>query len=429
MTSFIIIISIALAIALGYKTKINVGFFAMGFAYIIGCFMLDMSASAVIKTWPIKIFFIIFSVSIFYNFAINNGTLDKLAQHLLYRTRRYPQMLPLAIFLSAMTIAGLGAGYYSVLAFFGPITLILCEKTNLNKLTGIMAVNFGCLAGSNFVTSASGIIFSGLIESAGYANSAFEYTLTIFTVSIIIPIIILSILTVTGRGQMNLSSFSSELPEAFTKEQTYMLRLIVMMIASVLFFPIMHKIFPDNDTITFMNSKINIALIAIIFSIIALLMKLGDEKKIIENVPWPTMIMICGVGMLISIAIKAGTIELLANFISGNIPVLFVPVALCLVGGLMSFFASTLGVVAPALFPIIPAVALSTDLNPAILFTAIIIGAQATCLSPFSSGGSLILSAEKEEHKDALFNQLLFRGAPLILIFSTVFVMVLSTLF
>ena len=99
--------------------------------------------------------------------------------------------------------------------------------------------------------------------------------------------------------------------------------------------------------------------------------------------------------MLISIAIKAGTIDLLADWISGNIPKLMVPIALCLVGGFMSFFASTLGVVAPALFPIVPSIAMTTGLNPAILFTAIIIGAQATCLSPFSSGGSLILSAEK----------------------------------
>lgn len=429
MTSFIIIMAIAASIALGYKTKINTGFFAMGFAYFIGCFVLDMSASAVIKTWPIKIFFIIFSVSIFYNFAINNGTLDKLAQHLLYRTRKVPQLLPLAIFMSATIIAGLGAGYYSVLAFFGPITLILCEKTKLNKLTGIMAVNFGCLAGSNFMTSASGIIFSGLIESAGYAQDAFAYTFTIFSISVVIPVIVLATLTFTGRHQIDISSFSSELPEPFTKEQKYMLRLIVLMVATVLFFPIMHKIFPGSETITFMNSKINIALIAIVFSVIALLMRLGDQKDIIANVPWPTMIMICGVGMLISIAIKAGTIELLANWISGNIPNLFVPVVLCLVGGCMSLFASTLGVVAPALFPIIPAIALSTQLNPAILFTAIIIGAQATCLSPFSSGGSLILSAEREEHKDILFNQLLFKGAPSILLISTLFCMAISAIF
>ena len=40
--SILIIATIALAVVLGYKTKINTGFFCIAFAYIIGCFMLGM---------------------------------------------------------------------------------------------------------------------------------------------------------------------------------------------------------------------------------------------------------------------------------------------------------------------------------------------------------------------------------------------------
>ena len=39
--SLFVVLAIALSIALGYKTKINTGFFAMAFAYIIGAFFLD----------------------------------------------------------------------------------------------------------------------------------------------------------------------------------------------------------------------------------------------------------------------------------------------------------------------------------------------------------------------------------------------------
>ena len=39
MLSIIIILSIALAIFLGYRTKINTGLFCIVFAYIIGCFV------------------------------------------------------------------------------------------------------------------------------------------------------------------------------------------------------------------------------------------------------------------------------------------------------------------------------------------------------------------------------------------------------
>jgi di/tricarboxylate transporter len=426
MISFVIIMAIVASIALGYKTKINTGFFAMGFAYLIGCFALGMKANSVIATWPVKIFFIVFAVSLFYNFAILNGTLEKLSQHLLYRTRKFPHLLPFAIFFAAMIIAALGAGYYSVLAFFGPITLILCEKTGLSKLTGALAVNYGCLAGSNFMTSASGIIFKGLIESTGYNENVFGYTTTIFVVSVIIPIIVLTALVMMNKKNISDATMDVAVPEEFDDKQKSNLKLIYTMVFIVLLVPILKAIMPGNTTIAFINSKMNIGLIAIVFSIIALMMDLGKQKEVVAKVPWETIIMICGVGMLISIAIKAGTIELLSGWIGTNIPKAMVPVVLCLVGGSMSFFASTLGVVAPALFPIIPALAVSTGLNPAILFAAIIVGAQATSVSPFSSGGSLILGAEREENKDVLFNQLLFKGAPLSLIFATIFGAIVS---
>ena len=39
MISVYVIAAILLAIALGYKSKINTGFFAIAFAYLLGCFV------------------------------------------------------------------------------------------------------------------------------------------------------------------------------------------------------------------------------------------------------------------------------------------------------------------------------------------------------------------------------------------------------
>lgn len=70
--------------------------------------------------------------------------------------------------------------------------------------------------------------------------------------------------------------------------------------------------------------------------------------------------MIAGAGMLIAVAVKAGTIDALSAWIGSNVPVALVPIAFSLVAAFMSFFSSTTGVVAPALFPLIPALAVST---------------------------------------------------------------------
>ncbi|HGF9176452.1 TPA: SLC13 family permease, partial [Acinetobacter baumannii] len=409
----LMLMALAVSIGLGYKTKINIGFFTIAFAYLIGCFGMGLKPSEVIELWPVKIFFIILSVTLFYNFALANGALEKLASHLLYKCRKFPQFLPLAIFFAATIIAGLGAGFYTVLAFMAPITLLLCKKTNMNMIIGGMAANYGALAGANFMTSQSGIIFRSLMENTGISSqTAFSYSSGIFVLTLIIPIAVLGIYTLWNR-KSNSIVIEDQKPEPFDKKQKQSIFLIILMMSIVLVFPILHLVFPDVKTISFLNSKIDIAFLAITFSLISLLMKLADEKKVIALVPWGTLIMICGVGMLIALGVKLGIITTLSEWLANNVPVWVIPVLLCLISAIMSVFSSTLGVVAPTLFPIVPALALTSGLNPLVLFICIVVGAQSTAISPFSSGGSLIMaSAPADIDKTKFFNQLLFKAIP-----------------
>lgn len=426
----LMLMALAVSIGLGYKTKINIGFFTIAFAYLIGCFGMGLKPSEVIELWPVKIFFIILSVTLFYNFALANGALEKLASHLLYKCRKFPQFLPLAIFFAATIIAGLGAGFYTVLAFMAPITLLLCKKTNMNMIIGGMAANYGALAGANFMTSQSGIIFRSLMENTGISSqTAFSYSSGVFVLTLIIPIAVLGIYTLWNR-KSNSIVIEDQKPEPFDKKQKQSIFLIILMMSIVLVFPILHLVFPDVKTISFLNSKIDIAFLAITFSLISLLMKLADEKKVIALVPWGTLIMICGVGMLIALGVKLGIITTLSEWLANNVPVWVIPVLLCLISAIMSVFSSTLGVVAPTLFPIVPALALTSGLNPLVLFICIVVGAQSTAISPFSSGGSLIMaSAPTDIDKTKFFNQLLFKAIPvgviaaLIAIFALKFVM------
>ena len=430
MMSMLVVAAIVVAVALGYKTKINIGLFAIAFAYLLGCFGMGLSPSDVIGMWPLKIFFVIFSVCLFYSFATVNGTLEKLAEHLIYHCRRMPQLLPFAVFFTATVIAAMGAGYYTVLAFMAPITLLLCQRTGMSLIVGGMAVNYGALSGANFMSSQSGIIFRGLMTNAGISdNDAFINATGIFLSTLVIPLLVIGafvFLTREGRA-MKASVFEANAPAALNREQKITLWLTLAMMAIVLAAPIAHILLPANGTITFINSKMDIGLIASIFSVIALLLKLGDERKAMASVPWGTLIMICGVGMLISVAIKAGTIDVLASWIGGSIPPLLVPVAFGVVAAFMSLFSSTLGVVTPALFPMVLPIAQALGLEPMVLFIAIVVGAQATSISPFSSGGSLILgSCTSEQSRATLFPQLLFKAAPIGFVAALVFNLLLT---
>ncbi|MGI5977582.1 MAG: SLC13 family permease [Candidatus Limivicinus sp.] len=418
--SVILILSIAVAVYLGYRTKINTGLFCMVFAYLIGCFWIGLKPKALIAYWPTKIMFVILAVSLFYNVAASNGTLEKISKNLLYGCRRVPGMLPYALFCVAVILSVMGAAYFTVLAFLAPITMLICDESKMDKLTGAIAINCGALAGGDFPTAALGVIFRGLMDSS-YEETpeltpidSFSSTFVLFGLAIVSSLILITVFRFAIKANRNIGKgVTFTKPEPYNKQQKQTLTLIIIMMVIVLLFPLLKLLLPNVEIIGKIAGKIDVGLVAIIFAVIALLMKLAPQKEIISKVPWNTIIMIAGAGMLIAVAVEAGTIDMLSAWIGENIPAFLIPFMFGIVAAFMSFFSSTTGVVAPALFPLIPALATSVGINPAVLFTCTVLGAQSSAISPFSSGGSLVLSGcTNEEQRGALFNRLLFVGVP-----------------
>lgn len=430
MLSALIIGGIALSVAIGYKTSYNTGFFAIVFAYLIGCFALGMSTKEVIAGWPVSTMFVIFSVSLFYNFALVNGTLEKTARYLLYACRRFPGLLPFALYLASAGIAALGAGFFTVMAFMAPVTILICKEAKMDQLTGAVAINCGALSGANFMTSGSGIVFRGLMDEAGMADRSFSYSAVIFIASVAFSLLLIAAFRYIPKSNRDIGKgMVFEKPEPFTRQQKTNLILMIAMIVTVLVFPILHILLPDLKTVSFINSKVDVGLVGILFSVIALFFHLAPQKEVIAKVPWNTIIMICGVGMLINVAIKAGTLDLLAAWAGSSLPAWSVPIAFSVIGAVMSFFSSTLGVVCPALYPLVPSLAEAAQISPLVLFACIVIGAQSSAISPFSSGGSLVLgSCSTEEERNAMFPKLLFLAVPASVGASTVFNLILSFL-
>ena len=429
MLSVAIILAIALAIFLGYKTKINTGLFCIVFAYIIGCFVMGLKPKQVIGYWPTSTMFVILSVSLFYNFAAINGTLEKMSGALLYACRKFPGLLPYALLAVAVILSVMGATYFTVLAFLAPITLVICDESRMDKLTGAVAINCGALAGGNFPTSNLGVIFRGLADTAFEASpdvaavETFGMEMKVFLFSVLFSLVLVTIFRFGFKENRNIGKgVTFKKPEVFTKDQKITLSLMMIMMVVVLIFPLMQILMSGNAAIQYISSKVDVGLVAIVFAVIALLLKLAPQKEALAKIPWNTIVMIAGAGMLIAVAVEAGTIDALSTWIGFNVPKPLVPIAFSIVGAIMSFFSSTTGVVAPALFPLIPNLAASAGLSSSALFACTIIGAQSSAISPFSSGGSLILgSTPKEEDRNMLFNRLLMVAVTISVLFGAVY--------
>ena len=140
--------------------------------------------------------------------------------------------------------------------------------------------------------------------------------------------------------------------------------------------------------------KVNIGLAAFISSALLVLFGIAPDGECLKALPWGTIIMVLGVGVLLTIVDKVGGIKLLSAAISS---IMTSNTAIPLMGvsaGLLSLVSSALAVVYPTMMPMCTDIAAQVGgVEPLALMAAVGAGGSLAGISPMSTGGALILAA------------------------------------
>jgi di/tricarboxylate transporter len=140
--------------------------------------------------------------------------------------------------------------------------------------------------------------------------------------------------------------------------------------------------------------SMNVGLVSFAVSVVLLLIGAANEGEALKKIPWNTLIMITGVGMLISVVTELGGIVLLSDIISKLMGAKTASAIITVLAGMMSWVSSASGVVMPTLIPTVPGLVASVSGASAVdLVVGICIGANAAAFSPLSSCGALMLAA------------------------------------
>lgn len=181
------------------------------------------------------------------------------------------------LFAVAVILSIMGATYFTVLAFLAPITMVICDESKMDKLTGAIAINAGALCGGDFPTSNLGVIFRGLADTAYEANKnlaaldTFAMEMEIFLFSLVFSVLLITIFKFGVKANRNIGEgVVFKKPEAFTGKQKTTLTLMIVMMIVVLAFPLLKIFMPSQPFIKYMAGKIDVGLVAIIFAVIAL---------------------------------------------------------------------------------------------------------------------------------------------------------------
>lgn len=410
--------AIIIAIAICFKTGINLGLIAMSFAFLIGCLFMGEKAATIFGFWPDSLIFFLLASAMFYGFARENGTLTLLGTKLLYKFRKSIGALPFVFAFIAFILGLLGAGPGTIV-LLAPLGFSVCAQVGIDPLLMVFAIDTGYNCGTQNPWTGTGVVLYGLVEESGVAADVAIHTYMLsYATFIINKVLFLALFYVVFRflkkktasaGQKVQSlDILEKKPDAFSPVQKKTMVLILVSFF-LLVIPNILNTFVKIDSVLFKNlvKLCKPQAILIIFALIASMMNIASPKKVLQKLPMGTVFTIAGVCFLMELAKKVGLLEsVVAVFDGGNIPAFLIAPVFCLIAAFLSIFASGTSVVLPLLFPMIPALAAATGVNVVALYAAAQIGALATPISPFSTAGAQFVGlAPDDQLADKLIKQ------------------------
>ena len=393
-----------ITIIISFVKKVNPGIVGLCFA-IIAAVATNTKFSVLQSGFPVNVVMTLFSISLFFGYFIDNGTVEWIAKKLLYMTQNIPKLLPFIFFVIAMILGGIGGA--NMVVFSVAIAFPVGAASGMKAWeTGAICL-IGTQCGSYLPWGTHGSTARAVIETmndGAWADVAMELNWKWWLTSLIVYIIVIAAFYIIFQNYKLTKSEKAEQPGELNHIQKLSIIQIAIVLLLIICMPLLAKSI-DNPLFKSIAGMCDVVPLCIVGTLINMMLELGNEKSVIKNlIPWNTICMVFGMGILVDLASSLGVFEYLTEVAEG-IPQGFVGPAFLLIAGIMSLFSSSLSVVYPTVLPIAGLFAINYGLNPVMALSVVVIGSATTAMSPLSGGGGQIMGACTEDICD---NQLMF---------------------
>jgi di/tricarboxylate transporter len=140
------------------------------------------------------------------------------------------------------------------------------------------------------------------------------------------------------------------------------------------------------------------------------------QKRAAGQVTWPEILLIVGVSTYVGVLQEMGTIDYVGESVAGLASPLVAALLLCLIGAVVSAFASSTAVLGSIIPLAVPFLLGGAGVSPIGFVAALAVSSTIVDVSPFSTNGALVLANAKGVDKDVFFRQLLYYAAAVTLI-------------
>lgn len=364
------------AILLGFFRHMNTGLLAIGFALILGR-LNGIPDKEIISGFNYTLFMILLGVTYLFSLAQLNGSLELLAKKVVALAGKHTFMIPIVIYIFSVVLSAIGPGTVPTMAIMMVFSMALAAEIGINPAMLSALTVLGASGGGVSPLAATGII--GINLCAGFGLTGIEKP---FLMNGILSSTVYAIIVYILLGGYKLHSdkvMSQDDIPAFNRNQIITLAGIAVMVFLVLVL------------------KVNVGLTGFAVAMVLSFLRVADEGEAIKRIPWGTLLLITGVGVLMHIIIMLGGIKLLSEKLAQIMTPGTSVTIMGITSGIMSWFSSTSGVVMPTLIPTIPDILARLGVaGPQLeleMATAITMISNTAGISPLSTGGALALAA------------------------------------
>lgn len=381
LDAIMLIIFVAVVI-LGFVKKVNVGILSIAVAVVLGK-VFGISNSVIFAGFSTSLFMTLVGITFLFAIVNSTGALELMSKKIICLVGKKTWLIPIFIYIAGFVLAAVGPGAIPALAIIPPLAVTMALEVGYNPVMLALVGEAGLMAGRFSPITPEGVLVSGLAAEQGITNIIGNALLT-NTIMTSVYALLIYLFYKSYRVHIPAGLNLSAKEEKFTKNQIISLLGILAMLILIIFV------------------KINVGLAAFFVGAVLVFFNVAEESSVIKAVPWNTVMLVLGVGVLMNLVKEMGGIDLLSNLLASIMTPRTAAPIMGVSAGLLSWVSSALGVVYPTLVPTVGGIVakLGGGTSAAALIAAIGAGGSCAGISPASTGGALILAALASNKKD-----------------------------
>lgn len=391
------VLFLAVIVALAFWRKCNIGILAIGGALFLGT-VSGMSGKEILAGFDATLFLNLCGVTFLFSLAQVNGTLEYICKKAIGLAGKRTYLVPLLLFVVTGTLCAIGPGNIPSGSLMTVVAVTLAVEMDANPLLFALAAK---VAANGFALSPitpAGILMDKLCTDAGFTSANFAIpsmvNLVLWSLLLMLAFCLYYKIWKLKSAEHSTTDLTTSARKMNRQQEITTLGIIVMVVLVVGF-------------------SVSVGLASFAVAAVLMNLKTFDEKKALAKVPWGTLLLITGMGVLMNVVLKAGGIDMIsAALLQVMNPTTAAPI-MSLTASILSFFSSTTGVVMPTLIPTLDGITHSLGMGTTgfvELAGAVVSGSMSSAFSPASTGGGLIMAAymtaSNAENKEAEQNKL-----------------------